>query len=58
MLRAIALGAALIITTAAVRAQEIRSAIGPLEKAARPSSNQNPVPRQTTFVMAASCGFS
>ena len=47
MLRVIACAAVIFLGTAFVSAQEVRSTVGPLEKSAKPSSPENPIPKRT-----------
>ena len=47
MLRVIACAAVFFLGTAFVSAQEVRSTVGPLEKSAKPSSPENPIPKRT-----------
>ena len=47
MLRAMTCAAIMFLATASVSAQEVRSTVGPLEKSAKPSSPENPIPKRT-----------
>ena len=53
MLRAARVGAVLFVATVCVHAQTVRDTVGPLEKAARPSSPENPVPKRIAFASPA-----
>ena len=52
MLRAIIGTATVLLATAVVSAQDVRSTIGPLEQSAKPSSPENPIPRRTASAQA------
>ena len=50
-LRSIALGTLLIASVVTLAAQDVRDTIGPLEKTAKPSSPENPIPRRTASAL-------
>ena len=52
MLRAILCAATVFLATTSLSAQEVRSTVGPLERSAKPSSPENPIPRRTASVQA------
>jgi TonB family protein len=47
MLRVITCAATVFLATSYLSAQELRSTVGPLERSAKPSSPENPIPKRT-----------
>jgi protein TonB len=52
MLRAVIGVATVLLATAFVSAQDVRTTVGPLEQSAQPSSPENPIPRRTASAQA------
>jgi TonB family protein len=52
MLRAITCAATVFFATTSLSAQDVRSTVGPLERSAKPSSPENPIPRRTASAQA------